>query len=94
VAKEGGFTAASKVLNIGQPTISDQVKALEQQFGVELFHRQGRTVSLTDTGRGLLEITKNIFGHEEEAVSYLHAARDLKQGKLKLGDVGPPESRC
>ena len=29
VAKEGGFTAASKVLNIGQPTISDQVKALE-----------------------------------------------------------------
>lgn len=90
MAKEGGFTAASKVLNIGQPTISDQVKALEQQFGVELFHRQGRTVSLTDTGRGLLEITKNIFGHEEEAVAFLIAARELKGGQLKLGGVGTP----
>ena len=90
VAKEGGFTAASKVLNIGQPTISDQVKALEQQFGVELFHRQGRPVSLTNTGRGLLEITKNIFGHEEEAVAFLTAALELKGGQLKLGGVGTP----
>jgi aminoethylphosphonate catabolism LysR family transcriptional regulator len=90
VAKEGGFTAASKVLNIGQPTISEQVKALEQQFGVELFHRQGRTVSLTDTGRGLAEITQHIFGHEEEAVAFLTAARELKGGQLKLGGVGTP----
>ena len=90
VAKEGGFTAASKALNIGQPTISDQVKALEQQFGVELFHRRGRTVTVTDTGRGLLEITQDIFGHEEEAVAFLAAARDLKHGQLKLGGVGTP----
>ncbi len=90
VAREGGFTAASKVLNIGQPTITDQVKALERQFGVELFHRRGRTVTLTDTGRGLLEITQDIFGHEEEAISFLNAARDLKHGKLKLGGVGAP----
>ena len=50
VAREGGFTAASKVLNIGQPTITEQVKSLERQFRVELFHRRGRTVTLTDTG--------------------------------------------
>ncbi|MEE2699597.1 MAG: LysR substrate-binding domain-containing protein [Pseudomonadota bacterium] len=90
VARSGGFTAASKTLNIGQPTISDQVKALEQKFGVELFHRRGRTISLTDTGRGLLEITQDIFGHEDEAITYLTAARDLKQGRLKLGGVGTP----
>jgi len=90
VAREGGFTAASRALNIGQPTISDQVKALEQQFGVELFHRQGRTVSLTETGRGLVEITQDIFGHEEEAVAFLAAARHLKSGQLKLGGVGAP----
>jgi LysR family transcriptional regulator, low CO2-responsive transcriptional regulator len=90
VAREGGFTAASKVLGIGQPTITEQVKALEQQFSVELFLRQGRIVTLTDTGRGLLEITQDIFGHEEEAADYLKAARDLKHGKLKLGGVGPP----
>ena len=90
VAREGGFTAASKVLNIGQPTITDQVKALEQQFRVELFHRRGRTVTLTETGRQLVEITQDIFGHEEEAVSFLMAARELKHGRLKVGGVGTP----
>jgi aminoethylphosphonate catabolism LysR family transcriptional regulator len=90
VAREGSFTAASIALNIGQPTVSDQVKMLEQHFGVELFHRRGRTVSLTDTGRGLLGITQNIFGHSDEAVAYLTAARDLKLGQLKLGGVGAP----
>ncbi|MEE8352522.1 MAG: LysR substrate-binding domain-containing protein [Rhodospirillales bacterium] len=90
VAREGGFTAASKVLNIGQPTITGQVKSLEHKFGVELFHRRGRSVTLTDTGQGLLEITQDVFGHEEEAISYLNAARDLKRGQLKLGGVGAP----
>ena len=90
VARENGFTAASKVLNIGQPTITDQVKALEQTFGVELFHRRGRSVNLTETGLGLLEITQDIFGHEEEAVAYLKGARDLKHGQLTIGGVGTP----
>jgi aminoethylphosphonate catabolism LysR family transcriptional regulator len=90
VAREGGFTAASRALNIGQPTVSDQVKSLEQQFGVELFHRRGRAVTLTDTGLGLLEITQDIFGHEDEAIAFLAAARDLKHGRLKLGGVGTP----
>ena len=90
VAREGGFTAASKTLNIGQPTISDQVKLLEQKFGVELFHRRGRTITLTDTGFGLLEITQDIFGHEDEAIAYLNAAQDLKHGLLKIGGVGTP----
>ncbi len=45
VAAEGGFTAASRVLNVGQPTITTQVKALEQHFNVELFHRRGRPTS-------------------------------------------------
>jgi len=66
------------------------VKSLELTFGVELFHRRGRTVTLTDTGRQLLEFTQDIFGHEEEAVGFLTAVRDLKQGRLKVGGVGSP----
>ena len=64
VAREGGFTAAARSLNLGQPTISIHVKALEQQFGVELFDRQGRTVKLTPLGRSLLKITQGLYGHE------------------------------
>ncbi|NQV82256.1 MAG: LysR family transcriptional regulator [Rhodospirillales bacterium] len=90
VARQGGFTAASKVLNIGQPTITEQVKSLEHQFGVELFHRRGRTVTLTDIGHRLAEITQDIFGHEEEAIAFLKGARDLQHGHLKIGGVGAP----
>ncbi|MBT3304968.1 MAG: LysR family transcriptional regulator [Alphaproteobacteria bacterium] len=90
MAVQGGFTAASKVLNVGQSTITEQVKALEQQFGVELFHRRGRTVTLTATGQRLVEITQDIFGHEEEAIAFLKGARDLQHGHLKIGGVGAP----
>ena len=68
VAKEGGFTAAARVLNVGQPTVSTHVRSLENYFGVELFHRRGRNVVLTGVGRSLLIITDGLFGHEEEAV--------------------------
>ena len=42
VARAGGFTAAAKLLNVGQPTVSTHVRALEDHFKVELFHRRGR----------------------------------------------------
>ncbi len=85
------------MLNIGQPTVTEQVKSLELTFGVELFHRRGRTVTLTDTGRQLLGFTQDIFGHEEEAVGFLTAQRDLKHGLafagVELGDTLEINSR-
>lgn len=89
VAREGGFTAAARALNVGQPTVSEQVRALEDRFGVELFHRQGRAVRLTATGRQLLAITQDIFGHEEEAVRFLAAARAFQTGALAIGAANP-----
>ncbi len=62
VATEGGFTAAAKALNVGQPTVSTHVKALEDHFGVELFHRRGRNVELTALGSSLLSITQGLYG--------------------------------
>ena len=89
VAKEGGFTAAARSLNLGQPTISIHVKALEEQFGVELFHRSGRSVKLTPIGRSLLTITQGLYGHEEEAIQHLRAAQQLGTGELRVGAIGP-----
>ena len=89
VAKEGGFTAAARSLNLGQPTISIHVKALEEQFGVELFHRHGRTVKLTSVGHSLLTITQGLYGHEEEAIQHLRAAQQLEAGELRVGAIGP-----
>jgi LysR family transcriptional regulator, low CO2-responsive transcriptional regulator len=89
VASKGGFTAAAKVLKVGQPTISSHVKTLEDYFGVELFHRRGRNVEITPLGRSLLTITQGLYGHEDEAVSLLRAAKELDAGQLKVSAIGP-----
>lgn len=89
VAVSGGFTAAAKQLNVGQPTVSTHVKTLEDYFGVELFFRRGRSVELTPVGRSLLTITRGLYGHEEEAISLLKSARSLQAGRLTVGAFGP-----
>ena len=89
VARSGGFTAASKVLNIGQPTVSTHVSALEDHFGVELFHRRGRRVELTAVGKELLTITEGLFGREGEAIELLRAAKARETGSLRIGAVRP-----
>ena len=89
VATEGSFTGAANRLHVGQPTISTHVKNLEGRFGVELFHRKGRSIMLTPTGQSLYAITHNLYGHEQEAISYLTSARNLEVGELNLSAVGP-----
>lgn len=89
VATEGGFTAASKILNVGQPTITSQVKALEEYYGVELFHRRGRRVEPTEAGRALFAVTQRIMAREEEAADLLNAYGGFHVGRLKVGAVGP-----
>lgn len=89
VAAAGGFTAASRVLNVGQPTITSQVKALEEQFRVELFHRRGRQVMMTAAGHDLFAITQKLLSFEAEAVDLLKALGGLETGNLKIGAVGP-----
>jgi aminoethylphosphonate catabolism LysR family transcriptional regulator len=90
VAKTGGFTAAAQYLHIGQPTVTDQVKALETRFNVELLLRSGRGVRLTAAGERLYAITQGLFGQEEEAMLFLQSAHKLKAGLVRVGAVSPP----
>ena len=69
VAGEGGFTAAARRLGLTQPAVTLQVRALEQAQGISLFHRRGRRVALTDTGRQLYALTRRLFSLENEFVS-------------------------
>ena len=89
VASAGGFTAASKVLNVGQPTITSQVKMLEAYYEVELFHRKGRRVTLTKAGVELYELTRRIMDLEKEAKDLLQAFSGFNRGNLRVGAVGP-----
>lgn len=89
VAQRMSFTAAARELGVSQPTITTQVKSLEGEFGVELFVRRGRRVELTETGGGLLAITRRLFADEKEAADFLNETRGLRTGHLRVGAVGP-----
>lgn len=90
VALKGSFTLAAEYLCIGQPTVSEQVKCLERVFKVELFHRNGNVVELSQAGQQLFEITKPMFKLEEEAVSLLQSFQSHKAGMFRIGAVSPP----
>ena len=89
VATHGSFTRASEMLNITQPTLSGQVKELEERYGTKLFIRHGRRIELTDIGKSAFSITRHIFRHEEEVEHLLQSARALTSGQLRVGADSP-----
>lgn len=89
VAEHGGFTAASRVLNVGQPTLTIQVKELEESYGVELLIRKSRRVELTEAGAALFEVTRGIMKFCDEAHELLAAHGQSTKGHLRLATVGP-----
>ncbi|MCL4767735.1 MAG: LysR family transcriptional regulator [Hyphomicrobiaceae bacterium] len=89
VAEHRGFTAAANALGIGQPTVTTQIKELEQRYSVELLLRRGRQVELTDAGLALLEITRRMIKLHEEADELLNSHGRLLRGQLRLAAVGP-----
>lgn len=89
VAREGSFTTAARALAVTQPTVSSQVKALEDGYGVRLFDRRGRRVVPTELGNALFAITQRLFSLEEEADDILAAARELDRGQIRVGADGP-----
>jgi LysR family transcriptional activator of nhaA len=80
VVREGSIVAASKRLRLAQPTISTQLKTLEEQLGVRLFHRSGRRLELTEVGKTTYRYADEIFSLGHELVETLHEgpARGLR----------------
>jgi LysR family transcriptional activator of nhaA len=62
VVREGGVSRAAEKLRLAQPTVSAQVKLLEDTLGDKLFERQGRRLVLTDVGRLVYRYADEIFG--------------------------------
>jgi LysR family transcriptional regulator, transcriptional activator of nhaA len=62
VAKEGGLKKAAEKLHVSQPSISEQIKELEEALGEPLFRRSGRANVLTDAGQIVVRYAEEIFG--------------------------------
>lgn len=89
VATCGGFSKAADKLCLTQPAISDQVRKLEEYFGILLFHRHKRTVRPTELGEQLLTITRRMFVVEAEAIELLSESKQLRTGFLNIAADAP-----
>lgn len=89
VARDGSFSRAAQRLGLTQPALTIQVKALEATYGVRLLDRSGRSVTLTDAGQTLLELTRRFFEVEDEIRELLTASQELQRGLLRVAADGP-----
>ena len=75
-AEEGSITAAAKRMHLTQPALSRQVKALEEELGVELFTRGAHSVNLTPAGSVLLEEGRKLLERAERVVKQVRATAE------------------
>jgi DNA-binding transcriptional LysR family regulator len=85
VAEELHFTRAALRLNIAQPPLSQQIRALEQELGVQLFARTRRSVALTDAGRALLERAREMLASAQALPQELQRVARGEVGLLRIG---------
>jgi aminoethylphosphonate catabolism LysR family transcriptional regulator len=84
VAVHRGFSRAAQQTGQSQPTLSDQVRKLEQDYDVLLFRRDGRRVALTEAGEALFQMTKRFFDVEDEILQHLSRSRAVLSGNLRI----------
>ena len=84
VALHGGFSRAAEALFLTQPAISEQVRKLEQDHDVLLFHRERKRVQLTSAGEELFRLTKHYFEIEQQITEYMSETSSAVDGSLRI----------
>jgi DNA-binding transcriptional LysR family regulator len=87
VAEELHFTRASVRLRIAQPHLSQEIRRLEREIGVELFVRTKRSVALTTAGHAFLEHVRIVLDNTADAVRAAQRASRGETGRIRLGYV-------
>jgi LysR family nitrogen assimilation transcriptional regulator len=85
VAEFSNFTRAAEFLGVAQPALSRQIQQLEREFGLELFLRRGRKVSLTDAGKALLRHSHTIDRDFEQLIDDMRVRKGSPTGRVVVG---------
>lgn len=85
VAHHLSFSRAAEDLLLTQPAVTQQIKALEDEYGVPLFDRSGGRITLTPAGRALLPYAEKLKAISDEAAAALGAVVGRQSGPLTLG---------
>jgi DNA-binding transcriptional LysR family regulator len=87
VAEAGNVTRAAQTLRVAQPSVSAQIRALEDELGQPLFDRLPRGMRLTEAGHVVLAHARRILRHVEEIGSDLDELLGMRRGRLALGTM-------
>jgi DNA-binding transcriptional LysR family regulator len=85
VADAGSFTHAAERIFIAQPTLSQQIRRLEQIVGTPLLHRRREGLRLTTAGGVLLDASRNVLSLVDHEVSRTRQAAGLGRPRLRMG---------
>jgi LysR family transcriptional regulator for bpeEF and oprC len=84
VIEKGSFSAVAKERGIGQPAVSKQISALEEELGTELIYRTSRSIALTEAGRDFYESALRIIDDFENATSRIGRGQTAPKGLIRV----------
>ena len=87
VAEEAHFSRAAERVGVAQPSLSQQIKKLEQEIGQPLFDRMARGVVLTEAGRVMLEHARRVLGEIADARKHVSETAGSVGGTLVVGAI-------
>ncbi|MFI0235961.1 LysR family transcriptional regulator [Streptomyces sp. NPDC016845] len=85
VAETRHFTRAAELVHVAQPSLSQQIRALERELGADLFHRARGNITLTDAGEALLPPARRILADADTARYEVQELAQLRRGRVRLG---------
>jgi LysR family cyn operon transcriptional activator len=85
IAETGSFTQAAAALRVTQPTLSHQIRQLEQEIGSPLFDRMGRSIRITQAGRVLRDHAERALRELESGLASVTALDEMAHGSLRIG---------
>ncbi|MFD5558540.1 LysR family transcriptional regulator [Streptomyces sp. NPDC127068] len=85
VAETRHFTRAAELVHVAQPSLSQQVRALERELGADLFLRARGNITLTDAGEALLPLARRILADVDTARLEVQELAQLRRGRVRLG---------
>ena len=91
VAQEQSFTRAAEKLFTAQPSLSQQIKDLEQEVGVNLFERSSRKIHLTDEGKAFLVYAEKALENAKLAVASARQVAQQKNNQIHIGFLNVAE---